>query len=151
MRGCEGGRTQAGRSPTERAPVIIGDVSTGIDRARVAALMKREERRFVAAHPRSAALFERARHSLLGGVPMNWMSKWPGPFPPFVAEAAGGHFTCVDGHDYVDLCLGDTGAMTGHAPAPAVEAMARQASRGSTMMLPTEDGMSMRFNSSLAA
>ena len=103
--------------------------------------MKGEERRFVAAHPRSAALFERARHSLLGGVPMNWMSKWPGPFPPFVAEAAGGHFTCVDGHDYVDLCLGDTGAMTGHAPAPAVEAMARQASRGSTMMLPTEDGI----------
>lgn len=52
--------------------------------------MDREERPFVEAHPRSRALFERARHSLLGGVPMNWMSKWPGPFPPFVAQLIGG-------------------------------------------------------------
>jgi glutamate-1-semialdehyde 2,1-aminomutase len=104
-------------------------------------LLAREERRFVEAHPRSAALFERAQRSLLGGVPMNWMSKWPGAFPPFVAEASGGHFSCVDGHDYVDLCLGDTGAMTGHAPAPTVEAMARQAARGITLMLPAEDGI----------
>jgi glutamate-1-semialdehyde 2,1-aminomutase len=103
--------------------------------------MAREELRFVEAHPRSAGLFEQARGSLLGGVPMNWMSKWPGAFPPFVAEASGGHFTCVDGHDYVDLCLGDTGAMTGHAPEASVKAIADQAKRGITLMLPTEDGI----------
>jgi len=103
--------------------------------------MDRETARFVADHPISRVLFERARHSLLGGVPMNWMSKWPGPFPPFVAEAAGSHFRCVDGHDYVDLCLGDTGAMTGHAPAASVDAMTEQARRGSTLMLPTEDAI----------
>lgn len=101
--------------------------------------MAREERGFVEAHPRSAALFERSRRSLLGGVPMNWMTKWPGAFPPFVADAAGGHFTCVDGHDYVDFCLGDTGAMTGHGPQATLEALERQARRGITLMLPTED------------
>jgi glutamate-1-semialdehyde 2,1-aminomutase len=104
-------------------------------------LVAREQQRFTDAHPRSAALFERARHSLLGGVPMNWMAKWPGAFPPFVEQAWGGHFRCVDGHDYVDLCLGDTGAMTGHAPRLAVQAIAEQASRGVTTMLPTEDGI----------
>lgn len=52
-------------------------------------LKAREEQRFVAAHPRSAALFKRARGSLLGGVPMNWMAKRPGAFPPFVEAAAG--------------------------------------------------------------
>jgi Glutamate-1-semialdehyde aminotransferase len=114
---------------------------TGVERARLAELMDREERRFIEAHPRSQVLFERARHSLLGGVPMNWMSKWPGAFPPFVAEASGGHFNCVDGHDYVDLCLGDTGAMTGHAPAETVQAISEQAARGSTLMLPTEDAI----------
>ena len=114
---------------------------TGVDPARVAQLMAREERRFIEAHPRSGALFERARHSLLGGVPMNWMRKWPSPYPPFVAGAEGGHFSCVDGHDYVDLCLGDTGAMTGHAPPQAVKAIADQAARGSTLMLPTEDAI----------
>ncbi len=101
--------------------------------------MDRERRRFAEAHPRSAELFARARRTLLGGVPMNWMSKWPGDFPPFVESAAGGHFTCVDGHDYVDFCLGDTGAMTGHAPEASVQAIARQAARGITTMLPTED------------
>src|SRR6202044_203470 len=45
----------------------------------------------------------------------------------------------VDGHDYIDLCLGDTGAMTGHSPSPAAAAIARQANHGITLMLPTED------------
>jgi glutamate-1-semialdehyde 2,1-aminomutase len=112
---------------------------TTVDRDRLAALMADEQRRFAAAHPKSAELFNRAQRSLLGGVPMNWMAKWPGAFPPFVAEASGGHFRCVDGHDYVDFCLGDTGAMTGHAPAATVDAITAQAQRGLTLMLPTED------------
>jgi glutamate-1-semialdehyde 2,1-aminomutase len=112
-----------------------------INRAHLATLIAREEKKFVADHPKSAALYERAQHSLLGGVPMNWMKKWAGQFPVFVAEAHGAHFTDVDGRDYVDLCLGDTGAMTGHSPAPAVEAIARQSKQGITLMLPTEDAL----------
>jgi glutamate-1-semialdehyde 2,1-aminomutase len=112
-----------------------------IDRSHLRALIAREEKKFVADRPKSAALYERAQHSLLGGVPMNWMKKWAGRFPVFVAEAYGAHFTDVDGRDYVDLCLGDTGAMTGHSPAPAVEAIARQSKQGITLMLPTEDAL----------
>src|ERR1700723_2380954 len=112
-----------------------------INRAPLATLIAREEKKFVADHPKSAALYERAQHSLLGGVPMNWMKKWAGRFPVFVVEAHGAHFTDVDGRDYVDLCLGDTGAMTGHSPAPAVEAIARQSKQGITLMLPTEDAL----------
>jgi glutamate-1-semialdehyde 2,1-aminomutase len=112
-----------------------------IDRVHLAALTAREEQRFVAEHPKSAALYERAQRSLLGGVPMNWMKKWAGKFPAFVAEAHGSHFTDVDGHEYADLCLGDTGAMTSHSPASAVEAIARQAKQGITLMLPTEDAL----------
>ena len=112
-----------------------------INRGQLAALMSREEKNFISAHPKSAALYERAQRSLLGGVPMNWMKKWAGKFHVFVAEAHGAHFTDVDGHEYVDLCLGDTGAMTGHSPAPAVEAIARQSKKGITLMLPTEDAL----------
>jgi glutamate-1-semialdehyde 2,1-aminomutase len=112
-----------------------------INRTQLAALMSREEENFISGHPKSAALYERAQHSLLGGVPMNWMKKWAGKFPVFVAEAHGAHFTDVDGHEYIDLCLGDTGAMTGHSPAPAVEAIARQSKKGITLMLPTEDAL----------
>ena len=70
---------------------------------------------------------------------MNWMAKWAGPFPVFVESAQGASFRDVDGNAYVDFCLGDTGAMAGHSPAPTVAAVEAQLSRGITHMLPTED------------
>jgi glutamate-1-semialdehyde 2,1-aminomutase len=112
-----------------------------IDRSRLRELSASQERRFVESHPRSKELFERANLSMLAGVPMPWMTEWAGPFPVFVAEAEGAGITDVDGHSYVDLCLGDTGAMTGHSPKATVEAIARQAARGITMMLPNEDSI----------
>src|SRR5438876_5298820 len=112
-----------------------------ISRIRLQSLMQREQKRFVDERPKSKALFERAGKSLLGGVPMNWMAKWAGAFPPFVREAQGAHFYDVDGHGYVDLCLGDTGAMTGHPPAPTVKAVEEQVRRGIILMLPNEDAV----------
>jgi glutamate-1-semialdehyde 2,1-aminomutase len=112
-----------------------------IDRSRLQSLMDREQKKFVADRPTSAALFERARKSLLGGVPMNWMAKWAGAFPPLVREARGAEFFDVDGHRYIDFCLGDTGAMTGHSPSATVTAVEQQARRGITLMLPSEDSI----------
>jgi glutamate-1-semialdehyde 2,1-aminomutase len=112
-----------------------------IDRTRLQSLMQREQQKFVADRPKSATLFERARKSLLGGVPMNWMAKWAGAFPPFVREARGAEFFDVDGHRYIDFCLGDTGAMTGHSPSATVSAVEQQARRGITLMLPSEDAI----------
>jgi len=106
---------------------------------RLAELHAREEARFVREHPRSRAFADEARRNLLAGVPMHWMAKWPGGFPLVVAEASGSRFTDVDGHEYVDFCLGDTGAMSGHAPTPTLRAIEEQARRGITLMLPTED------------
>jgi glutamate-1-semialdehyde 2,1-aminomutase len=112
-----------------------------IDRSRLQSLMQREQKKFVEERPKSKALFERARKSLLAGVPMNWMVKWAGAFPPFVREAQGAHFVDVDGHRYIDFCLGDTGAMTGHSPSATVKAVEEQARRGITLMLPGEDSI----------
>ena len=72
---------------------------------------------------------------------MHWMVRWAGGFPLFVEGGEGAHLTDVDGHRYLDLCLGDTGAMTGHAPPATVEAVWAQAARGFTFMLPTEDAV----------
>jgi len=114
---------------------------TTINRDNLKKLHERESKRFVAEHPHSAELYKRAQQSLLGGVPMNWMKKWAGEFPVFVTKAKGAHFTCADGKDYVDLCLGDTGAMTGHSPDVVAEAVAKRVKEGITLMLPTEDGI----------
>jgi glutamate-1-semialdehyde 2,1-aminomutase len=113
----------------------------GINQGRLKTLMEREQQRFVSDRPKSKALFERASKSMLGGVPMNWMLKWAGAFPPFVREAQGAHFYDVDGHRYIDFCLGDTGAMTGHSPFSIVKAVEEQMRRGVTFMLPTEDAI----------
>jgi len=112
-----------------------------IDRAHLQSLMQREQKKFVDERPKSKALFERARKALLTGVPMNWMVKWAGAFPPFVREAQGAHFFDVDGHRYTDFCLGDTGAMTGHSPFATVKAVEEQSRRGITLMLPGEDSI----------
>jgi len=112
-----------------------------IDRSPLVSLMQREQKKFIDERPKSKALFERARKSLLAGVPMNWMVKWAGAFPPFVREAQGAHFFDVDGHRYTDFCLGDTGAMTGHSPFATVKAVEEQSRRGITLMLPSEDAI----------
>lgn len=112
-----------------------------IDRDRLQHCLEQEEKQFVKLHPRSKALYERAQAHLLGGVPMNWMVRWAGPFPLYVQAAKGAYFTDVDGHRYLDLCLGDTGAMTGHAPDEAAATIAEQARSGITYMLPTENAV----------
>ena len=114
-----------------------------INREHLKKLMKIEEERFLELHPKSGTLFQKAKEVMPGGVPMSWMAKWPGAYPLFVDSAQGAHFTDVDGHEYVDLCLGDTGSMTGHSPAPTVEAIHAQLKRGLTAMLPTEDAVTV--------
>jgi glutamate-1-semialdehyde 2,1-aminomutase len=110
-----------------------------IDRTRLASLRAEEEARFVDNHQKSATLAEQARISLLAGVPMPWMTRWAGAFPVFLASASGARLTDVDGLEYVDLCLGDTGAMTGHAVPAVADAVAERARSGITTMLPTDD------------
>jgi glutamate-1-semialdehyde 2,1-aminomutase len=109
------------------------------DRERLAELWRVEVELFERARSRSRELFTEATRYLPDGVPMLWMAKWPGPWPVYVESAAGAHFRDVDGIDHVDLCLGDTGAMCGHAPPASVAAISAQLSRGSTFMLPTAD------------
>jgi glutamate-1-semialdehyde 2,1-aminomutase len=110
-----------------------------IDRARLHDLMEGERQTFRERHPRSGQLAEDAKRSLLFGVPMNWMTRWPGDYPVFVDRAEGARFWDVDGNAFVDFCLGDTGGMAGHSPKVSVDAIATQAAKGITLMLPTED------------
>ena len=110
-----------------------------IDRAHLFQLRAIEDERFLKTHPKSGELFKKAKLSMPGGVPMSWMSKWPGAYPVFVEEAKGASFIDVDGNTYIDFCLGDTGSMTGHSPTATVTAIREQVGRGLSTMLPTQD------------
>ncbi len=111
-----------------------------LDRARLSALLDREQAAYTEQHPGSRAHFEEATN-LFGRVPMTWMNMWSGGFPLYLDRATGNRVTDVDGHTYVDFALGDTGAMAGHSPAPTVAAVQRRAGElgGITTMLPTAD------------
>ena len=100
-------------------------------------IIANERERYLALHPTSIVLSKRANAHFLYGVPMHWMNDWGTPVPLFVAQANGAHFTCADNVDYTDFCLGDTGAMFGHSPPAAVKAIAEQANKGFTAMLPS--------------
>lgn len=115
--------------------------ASGIAETAVSAFSQRERQRFSERNPQSLVLAERARHSLFGGVPMHWMNDWSTPYPLFVSRAKGSRFYDVDGHEYVDFCLGDTGSMFGHSPDPIARAIAEQADNGLTTMLPGEDAV----------
>ena len=101
-----------------------------VDRGRLAGALSAERDLFVSLRPRSAELAERAGRHLLSGVPMPWMTRWPGAFPVHFTSAHGARFEDVDGIEYVDFCLGDTGAMSGHGLVAVADAVARNVRRG---------------------
>src|SRR5690348_16457080 len=113
---------------------------SGVDRARLSSLAARERATYAQRHPRSADAYGKSGH-LFGRVPMTWMNKTAGGFPVYVDRARGARLRDIDGHEYVDFCLGDTGAMAGHSPAPVVAAVTRRLDDlgGAATMLPTED------------
>ncbi|MFM7212655.1 MAG: transaminase [Actinomycetota bacterium] len=111
-----------------------------IDRMRLAGLLDEERAAYAARSPRSRALYEEADH-LFGRVPMTWMNKWSGGYPLYLATAHGNRITDVDGHEYVDFALGDTGAMAGHSPEPTIKAVQERigVEGGITTMMPSAD------------
>ena len=141
--------------PAVRPPDASGatqaiDAIAPYSRARLQLLITRERAEYRARHPRSAAAYAAAAAPeaaggtggyLLAGVPMTWMRMWSGGFPLYLATASGARLTDIDGNEFLDFCLGDTGAMAGHSPAPVREAVARRYGElgGATTMLPTED------------
>ena len=117
--------------------------ATKLDRARLDTLLERERAVFTAEHPASLEAFRQARASLFGGVPMTWMNKAAGGFPIYVESARGSWVRDIDGRDYVDFALGDTGAMAGHSPAATVAAVTHRIADlgGFTTMMPTVDAV----------
>ncbi len=111
---------------------------TRLDTRALQEALAREQARFAKVHPNSRAAFAAGQAHYLYGAPSHWMRRWAGGFPLAVRSAQGARLRCVDGLDYVDFCLGDTGGMCGHANPAITQAVAGQLAHGATLMLPTE-------------
>ena len=112
-----------------------------IDRTRARNLFRAEQEYFISRMPISQKWSQNANQHLLFGVPLHWMNDWSTPFSLYVDYAQGAHLTDVDGHQYIDFCLGDTGAMFGHSPTPVATALKHYANKGFTTMLPSKDAV----------
>ncbi len=111
-----------------------------IDRTRLALLIELERSAHADRTAASRIAFESADH-LFGRVPMTWMNKWTGGYPLYLAGAHGNRITDIDGNEYVDFALGDTGSMAGHSPAPTIAAVQERigVQGGITTMMPSVD------------
>ena len=115
---------------------------SGVAAARVADLMRAEQALYASTHARSGALYAQGQQSWLYGAPSHWMRRWIGGWPLYLRDEPrpyGVRFADVDGNEFVDFCLGDTGGMCGHGHPAIVEAMTRQARIGTSLMLPSGD------------
>jgi len=115
----------------------------GVPPERIAEVFASEQDVYLRKHPLSRHRLGAGIAGFYDGVPMHWMRDWPMPFPFLVEEARGATLRDVDGNEYADFCLGDTGSMFGHSPPAVAEAVSRQAGRGLTYMLPTEDALAV--------
>ncbi len=128
------------------------ELIAGIPSTVIARINERERARYLHDHPRCAAAARQSAAHWLNGVPMHWMSDWELPVPLVVSQAQGSILEDIDGHRYIDFCLGDTGAMFGHSPPAVAEAIRHQAQRGLTCMLPVQatahvgELLAQRFN-----
>ena len=120
---------------------MSAELIAGVQPKRLQKLRIREAARFAKGRPNAKAALATGAAAFLDGVPLHWMKDWPMPYLPLVAKARGARITDIDGFEIDDFCLGDTGSMFGHSPAPVAKAIRRQASRGLTYMLPSQDAL----------
>ena len=108
-----------------------------IDRSRVRALIEREAARLDERTRRSQALFERARRSLVGGVPSSYQAREP--WPIYLTHGEGQRVWDVDGTEYLDFHNGFGSMTQGHAHPAIVAAIRERAGLGTHFAAPTED------------
>ena len=81
-----------------------------------------------ARHPRSAALGDRARRAIPGGITHD--IRHLTPFPIYVESASGSRKRDVDGHEYIDYWMGHGSLFLGHCHPAVVQAAQAQLARG---------------------
>ncbi|MGL4488331.1 MAG: transaminase, partial [Rhizobiaceae bacterium] len=138
MRTTINGTLHAFKKMASKKPV---EMISGIAAAKIAAFKKSQDALYAAKRLKTQGALKAGASAFVDSVPMHWMLDWPSPFPMLVDKAKDALLVDIDGNLLDDFCLGDTGSMFGHSPAPVAKAIRRQAKRGLTYMLPTEDAL----------
>jgi len=110
-----------------------------VDRRRLNELLERERKRLDERTRASAAMFERARRTLSGGVASSYQSR--DPWPIYLTRGKGCEVWDVDGNRYFDFHNGFGSMIQGHAHPAIVAAVRERVALGSHFAAPTEDAV----------
>ncbi|MGZ4281415.1 MAG: aspartate aminotransferase family protein [Gaiellaceae bacterium] len=110
-----------------------------LDRARIAELTEREQRRLDESTPASRAMFERARNALAGGVASAYQER--DPWPIYLERGAGSKVWDVDGTERIDFHNGFGSMPQGHAHPAITRAIEQRLELGTHFAAPTEDAV----------
>ena len=113
----------------------------GVNRARVAEIGSREEAEYRRRTPRSAELFERARHAMPLGVASSFQAY--DPYPLFMTDARGSRITDADGNEYIDFDMAFGVLAAGHSHPILAEALQHRVANGTCYTFPVEDGIAL--------
>ena len=113
--------------------------TTILDRARIKQLTEREEARLNERTQASRAMFERAQHSLSGGVASSYQGR--DPWPIYMERGAGPKVWDVDGNEMWDFHNGFGSMVQGHAHPVIGAAMNHRYPQGTHFAAPTEDAL----------
>jgi glutamate-1-semialdehyde 2,1-aminomutase len=110
-----------------------------IDRDRVRSLIERESAQLDERTRGSAAMYERARKALSGGVSSSYQAR--DPWPIYLTTGEGPVVHDVDGNRMWDFHNGFGSMVQGHAHPAIVEAVRERVARGTHFAATTEDGV----------
>jgi glutamate-1-semialdehyde 2,1-aminomutase len=108
-----------------------------LDLARIDRLIEDEETRLEPKHRASIEYKRVVARTVAGGVASSWQDS--PPHAVFIDRGEGSRLWDIDGNEYVDFHLGYGAMVAGHAHPKVVEAIRRQAGRGTHFAQPTKD------------
>jgi glutamate-1-semialdehyde 2,1-aminomutase len=112
-----------------------------MDQERIRELSARERERFAERTSESKAMFERARHTLAGGVSSSFHGREP--WPVYVARGEGARVWDADGNEYVDFHNGFSAMVQGHAHPAIVAAVRERVALGTHFGATTEEAVAV--------
>jgi glutamate-1-semialdehyde 2,1-aminomutase len=108
-----------------------------LDLDRIDALIAREEAELEPKHRGSIEYRKVAERTVAGGVASSWQDAPPHAI--YIDHGQGNRLWDIDGNEYIDFHLGYGAMVAGHAHPKIVEAIERQARRGTHFAQPTRD------------
>jgi glutamate-1-semialdehyde 2,1-aminomutase len=118
---------------------MVTSSAVKLDRGRIQQLTDKEEDRLNEHTGWSSQMYERARKSMVNGVPSSYQVR--DPWPIYLAEGKGSKVWDVDGNEMIDFHNGFGSMVQGHAHPAIVKAVQERVAKGTHFAAPVEDSI----------